>query len=892
MIVLRSPRFLPVGPVLGDRAHIDGAENVCYVDEDMHGTGNDAHVDVTRARCAGGSNAFVVGLLFCLLASCPLCGAAQSGKVYFVAPGGSDRASGSEEDPFATIGHAASLCRPGDEVLIREGVYDIDLTLWRSGEPGRPIVLGAYPGERVILDGSSYVPGIDTQQLVIVGNWIVVHDLEVRNGPAEGVLVIYGAGHVTIDRVVAYANASTGIQLDHDVHDVLVRDCDSWGNVDRLTHGEHADGFAAKFGVGSGNRFTGCRAWNNADDGFDLYDARSAVEIDHCWSFGNGHDRWLMGSNFAGDGNGFKLGAGRHVVHHCLAWHNARRGFDDNDSMDPVVLANNTSWDHPLQGYQFTHGHHLLVNNVSLDDAGNAFGTSAQEHNSWNAPPGNRVTDADFLSLDDGDATGPRRADGGLPLLDFLRPKPRSRLVDAGIDAGFGWEGTAPDLGAVETGLPPESPRHPFPVHVIYPGAASSFGVIAHGSADGELEAFWDHWRREYLVSAGQDGAGHALYRVAFGPRGTKNHRETVSEGQGYGMILVVQMAGYESQAREVFDGLWRYARSHPSHEDPHFMVWILPERSGELDSAFDGDADMALALLMAREQWGDAGDIDYGSEATQLVAAMARRLLGPHSHLPLLGDWVDAAGQKFNEYTVRTSDFMPASFHLFAHVAFPEAWHCAAEAVRLAASGLQTRFARSTGLLPDFAVPTSTEDLSLVPAPADFIEGPGDGAFSYNACRDPWRFAIDVLWNQNAHSSGVVRRLSRWIETAAGGDPMAVMDGYALDGTALPGTEPGSAAFLGPLGAAACAVPGQDSWLDALWEAVHRRHQGYYEDSLNLLSMLVMANDFWLPESYAPQPRWRARPGVRRPKGVRLDTRSRADGRGGLRTFGRLWLP
>ncbi len=794
-------------------------------------------------------------LLMVFLVAVPV-PSAETGNVYFVAPDGSDRAAGTEDDPFGTIGYATALCKPGDQVLIRGGVYDIDLTLWRSGAPGSPIVIGAYPGERVVLDGSSHVPGLASEQLLITGSWLVVHDLEVRRGPAEGVLVIYGSGHVVLQRLVAHDNASTGIQLDHDVHDVLVLDCDSWGNVDRLTHGEHADGFAAKFGVGANNRFTGCRAWNNADDGFDLYDARNTVEIDHSWAFGNGFDRWNLGPAFAGDGNGIKLGAGRHVVHHCLAWHNARRGFDDNDSLDPVLVANNTSYGHPVHGFQFTHGRHHLVDNVSLEDATNAVAGTVQDHNSWNDPPGIRVDAADFLSLDDAGAAGPRQPDGGLPRLDFLRPAPGSPLVDAGMETGFAWAGAAPDLGGLETGWPAEEPRRPFPQHPVCSGASSSLNVVDQATADADLAAYWDHWKRQYLATAGLNPAGRPVYRVAFGPRGTGRFAETVSEGQGYGMILVAEMAGYESRAREIFDGLWRFARSHPSHQDPRFMTWIIPEREGDLDCAFDGEADMALALMMAAEQWGCSGEIDYHQEAATLMEAMAERLLGPESHLPLLGDWIDPHGEDYNQYTVRTSDFMPASFELFATVAVRQRWLQAAATVRKAARALQDGSAPSTGLLPDFAVPASPDDPDLIPAPPNFLEGLGDGAFSYNACRDPWRFAMDVLINADPLSLEIVSRLSHWAESAAGGDPGAIVDGYTLDGIPLSDTEPGSTAFLAPLGAAARVVPGQGAWLDALWTAVHRRYEGYYEDSLDLLSMLFMAGDFWLPTPVLPPPR------------------------------------
>jgi hypothetical protein len=45
---------------------------------------------------------------------------------------------------------------------------------------------------------------------------------------------------------------------------------------------------------------------------------------------------------------------------------------------------------------------------------------------------------------------GPRKADGGLPDLDFLKPAQGSELVDTGVDLGISFEGSAPDIGPFE----------------------------------------------------------------------------------------------------------------------------------------------------------------------------------------------------------------------------------------------------------------------------------------------------------------------------------------------------------------------------------------------------------------------------------------------------------
>ena len=57
-----------------------------------------------------------------------------------------------------------------------------------------------------------------------------------------------------------------------------------------------------------GNVFIGCRAWNNADDGWDFYQNNESVLISNCWSFANGSNLWNYAGTWRGNGNGFKLG--------------------------------------------------------------------------------------------------------------------------------------------------------------------------------------------------------------------------------------------------------------------------------------------------------------------------------------------------------------------------------------------------------------------------------------------------------------------------------------------------------------------------------------------------------------------------------------------------------
>jgi len=73
----------------------------------------------------------------------------------------SDENPGSEQAPWKTIGRAgrAGELKPGDQVLIRAGVYREHVEIKVSGEKDRPITFAAAPGARVVLKGSEIVRG-------------------------------------------------------------------------------------------------------------------------------------------------------------------------------------------------------------------------------------------------------------------------------------------------------------------------------------------------------------------------------------------------------------------------------------------------------------------------------------------------------------------------------------------------------------------------------------------------------------------------------------------------------------------------------------------------------------------------------------------------------------
>ncbi|NOY56946.1 MAG: hypothetical protein GXP34_13325 [Actinobacteria bacterium] len=378
-------------------------------------------------------------------------------------------------------------------------------------------------------------------------------------------------------------------------------------------------------------------------------------------------------------------------------------------------------------------------------------------------------------------------------------------------------------------------PARPFPQHVDYP--ASHIAPSAT-SIDADTRRFYDFWKEHYLVGL-DSGQAH--------PKGGERRSgATVSEGQGYAMMIVALMGGYDLEAQQLFDALWSYAREHPSDIDKHLMKAMQVPDRGMSGSVFGGDVSIAYALLLADRQWGSDGAVDYKVEARVLIRAIEKSTIGPTSHLPLLGDWVDPTGAVYNEQTVRISDIMPDHFAAFGRFTSDSLWDKTAKASKGEIAALEAKWSRLTGLMPGFAV--AGRNGAPRPAPAGYLMGPADGAFGNTAARYPLWVGTHALTSDDPFWRNRMLKLSHWASAIADGDPLSLNSGYELDGRPLDADAGFSVLFGGPLAVAAMVNTDQQPWIDALYSAIRARHEGYYEDSVALISLLVLGGNWWSP--------------------------------------------
>jgi hypothetical protein len=376
------------------------------------------------------------------------------GQIY-VSPTGDDNNPGTIELPYRTLTKAVSVSGPDTLIYMRGGVFNDSTThmLNKTGLPDQYIKVWAYPGETPIIDFSNQPVSTSSRGIRITHNYWHLKGLVIRNAKDNGIHI--QSYYNIVENCVLYDNNDTGIQISNGGSYNLILNCDSFRNNDPLTNGENADGFAAKLGIGPGNVFRGCRAWNNSDDGFDMYEAADTVFVDECWAFRNGYNIWGF-PNFAGDGNGFKLGgnfyADPHKIIRSVAFDNPNKGFDQNNNTAGITLYNNTAWGNGSRNFSFptqpTTGNHILKNNISFEGQILITGNSIQEANSWQ---GFTVTSADFRNLDSTLAILPRDTAGNLPYVNLLRLAAGSALIDTGVYVGLPYNDSAPDLGAFES---------------------------------------------------------------------------------------------------------------------------------------------------------------------------------------------------------------------------------------------------------------------------------------------------------------------------------------------------------------------------------------------------------------------------------------------------------
>lgn len=297
-------------------------------------------------------------------------------QTYYLKPNGNDQLDGrSVENAFANIYKFASIAQPGDQLLIKGGIYygqTIKLEQFGNnglkGEPGREIVIKNVDGEVPIFEGTAesddFLFYTSTENGTKSVRYITFEGLVMRNYDKGGLAfdgnvttaqrddytqsdILFD--HITVRRCIADNCGQKGIHF-AGCSDILVEDCISSRNGWSRPSGSWSSNFNFFKCWGSNLVARRCIAFHGVDvsdnqtdgNGFilDLSYRHASLTLENCVSFNNG-----------GTGFQFTESEGGRLIN-CTSYENSQEptyrqggdaagiGFYGPDAINNVTLVN------------------------------------------------------------------------------------------------------------------------------------------------------------------------------------------------------------------------------------------------------------------------------------------------------------------------------------------------------------------------------------------------------------------------------------------------------------------------------------------------------------------------------------------------------------------------
>jgi endo-1,4-beta-D-glucanase Y len=406
---------------------------------------------------------------------------------------------------------------------------------------------------------------------------------------------------------------------------------------------------------------------------------------------------------------------------------------------------------------------------------------------------------------------------------------------------------TSSDSAAPVTELPP---NRPFPQHTTYKGAAILPNHLSREALDDTVRSFYGRWKDHYILPGCTEGEKYVWFE------GTAGKNICVSEGQGYGMMIVALMAGFDSTAQHTYDCLYRYYKSHPSTSSPSLMAWMQTRYCRSIDggTATDGDMDIAYSLLLADAQWGRHSNIPYRQKAMEIISAIHREEINPITYIVMEANGETPRSKDY--YDMRSSDFMPDHIRAFRQATGDSTWDSVLNNNYRVFHYLQDTYSPDAGLVPDFIRHIRLDEMSATPAQPNYLESKYDGAYNFNACRVPWRIATDYLISGDKRAARFLSRVNPWIHTTTNGNPDNISAGYSLAGEDLPHRYYEALCFICPFAVAAMANPDNpenQQWLNKLWNYIvgfKMKDFDYYDNTIKMIDLIILSGNYWAPSN------------------------------------------
>ena len=388
-----------------------------------------------------------------------------------------------------------------------------------------------------------------------------------------------------------------------------------------------------------------------------------------------------------------------------------------------------------------------------------------------------------------------------------------------------------------------QNARRPFPQHVRYVAGSIRPNHITQSQLDNAVRHFYTQWKKRFIKNATQKQESFIWFENV-------GKKQCVSEGQGYGMIIVALMAGFDPSAKSIYDNLFRYYRSHPANRSKYLMAWAQYANGKNVDrtSTTDGDMDIAYSLLLADRQWGSKGTINYLEQGKAMINSIMQFEINHKTWSVLLSAGIERESRDY--FDMRSSDFMPAHFKAFQAATNDARWVKVTDAGYKLFGLMQKNYSPDAGLIPDFIVHINKRPK---PAPPNFLESPYDGYYNYNACRDPWRIATDYLMTGDRRSKKITDKINRWIRETTNNNTYNLSAGYTLAGNDIKGRYFEALSFIAPFAVSAMTDKKNQAWLNKIWDylaAFKMKDFDYYDNSIKLFDMIIVSGNYWAPAS------------------------------------------
>jgi hypothetical protein len=217
----------------------------------------------------------------------------------------------------------------GDTLYLRGGTYRQSVNFSRNGKSGNPITIAGYPNETAVIDGYNTIPSHWGTLFNILGNWVIVRDLEIKDSFSMG--LVMRADHDSAINVYAHGNYENGILVS-----------------------------AAGSSVGSGKYalIEGCRVYYN-----------------------NKEERLGLRSNWS-SGCSLQQGASHGVIRKCKVWENGGEGlsvfsYSCSNPTDYALVEDNIVYDNGHANLYLQNTRHTIVQRNIVYSTKSDWGTSA-----------------------------------------------------------------------------------------------------------------------------------------------------------------------------------------------------------------------------------------------------------------------------------------------------------------------------------------------------------------------------------------------------------------------------------------------------------------------------------------------------------------------------------